>query len=171
MRAKENSDAATAHSGADLGLLCWRGEKNPSEPVAAGNCVGRITDRDFSAAGIVLAGMGCGCTSADCSAAGAACRRLAGGCHRKTRPRVTLAGIPARIFLRDFVVRRNLLLGLRHHASLWRLARPHGGICLAAVLHVHRALPRVLRISGRSGRGTRFDSAGSRIRSVSVGCG
>ena len=101
------------------GLLCLRGEKNPFERMVVGGGVGGIASGDLSPAGALLAGVDCDCAAADRGFAGSAGRCVAGGCGGEESARITLARVSARLSLRNSMVRRDVLLDLRHDASLW----------------------------------------------------
>ena len=153
-------------------LLCLRGETNSSQRVVARGFVGGASSRHLSAARVVLAGVDRGCSVVDRAAADTSGRSAAGGRRCETRSGIAVAGIFARVSVRHFVVRRDVLLGLRHHASLWRAAGSDGGFSGHSVLPVHRALSRLFRISGGVGRRPRINAeTRAGVGSVPVGGG
>src|ERR1700690_3453763 len=96
----------------DLGLLCLRDEKSSAERVVPGPGVGGIASRDFPAGRMVLVGLDCGCSPADCALEIASGRGSAGGRRSEAGSSLAVAGFLAGLSLRNPVVRRNLLLGV-----------------------------------------------------------
>ena len=148
--------------------------------------VGRPAGCDLSAAGALWAGLG--------RSGAAAGRDLAGACSGDSTTatanersgafaaRHALAGVRAGLRVRHSVVCRGLLLGLRHHAPLWRDADSGRRAGDDLVLHVCRALSRDVRTAAGFGRGIEqlwtegrrigsVDAARACGRSVSLGCG
>ena len=127
--------------------------QNPPKCVGTGAGVGSPAGCDLSAAGVVLAGLGRGGAADRCDLAGARSGDSAIGWSGAFAARRAVAGIPAGLQVRDFVVCRDLLLDLRHHAPLWRAADSGRRAGADFVLHVRRALSRDVRAAAGLGCG------------------
>ena len=87
---------------------------------------------------------------------------------------LAVAGVRTGLRVRDSLVCRDVLLGLRHHAPLWRAA--DSGRCAGAdlVLHVCRAVSRAVRAAaglGRRNRDSRNDECRSEGKASRIGSG
>src|SRR5208283_2303485 len=85
-------------------------------------------------------------------------------CSGALAARRAVAGVRARLPVRHLLVCRNLLLDLRHHASLWRDARSRCRTRADLVLHVRRALSRAVRAA--AGLGRRIDGRWTKSRGI-----
>src|SRR5271154_2606564 len=120
--------------------------------------VGRAADRYLSAPWPLRLGLDRGCSSADRYFANACPRDSAtksGGAGAAVA-RHAVARVCAGLSLRDSLVRRDLLLDLRHYAPLRRYADSGGRRHFDSILHVCRALSRPVRTAAGSGGRIRY---------------
>jgi len=127
---------------------------NPFQCLVSGPAVRWAADRYFSASESLRVLMDCGGAAdrRDLAGARSGSSATATGQPSAFAARHAVAGIRTGLRVRNSLVRWNLLLGLRHHAPLWRAADSGRRAGADLVLHVYRALPRNVRAAAGLGR-------------------
>lgn len=131
---------------------------NLSQCLASANNISRAADRHFSTFEPLCVLVDCGSAAAGRHLTSTRSRNFAIGWGRAIAACNALARISAGLRVRHSLVCRDLLLDLRHHASLWRPARSYSRARLNLILHVCRAVSRAVRHAAGIGRGMEFRS-------------
>ena len=129
---------------------------NLSQCLASANNISRAADRHFPTFEPVCVLVDRGNAAAGRDLRSALSRNFAIGWGRAIAACDALARISVGLCVRHSLVCGDLLLDLRHHASLWWAADSNGGARLDLVLHVCRAVSRAIRPAAGIGRGMEF---------------
>src|SRR5216684_4834407 len=131
---------------------------NLPQCLASANNISRAADRHFPTFEPVCVLVDCGNTAAGRHLTSALSRNFAIGWGRALAACNALARISVGLRVRHSLVCGDLLLDLRHHASLWWAAGSHSRARLDLILHVCRAVSRTVRPAAGIGRGMEFRS-------------
>src|SRR6202008_1442186 len=153
-------------------LLSFPRATDSQESLAAGAGLGGVADLELSASRLVRSFVDCPHSTAGCYppcplSPDAPVRRVA-----EADSGHALAGISAGLCLRSVVVSGNLLLGVRHDASIRRLERGGRAFGASSVRVVPRSLSRGFWPAREPARTKGlFQPRGSGLRALPVGCG
>jgi len=129
---------------------------NLPQCLASANNISRATDRHFPTFEPVCVVLDCGGAAAGRHLTSALYRNFAIGWARAIAACDALAGISVGLRVRHSLVCGDLLLDLRHHASLRWAADSNSGARVDLILHVRRAVSRTIRSAVGTGRRMEF---------------